>query len=73
MGGAKRYSEIRNDSVLKSVSIILVCDVPERSLSERRKAGANVVIQKPIGAGELLWKASELLVVPQRMDKRELL
>jgi hypothetical protein len=73
MGGPKRCSEIQNDSVLKTVSIILVCGVPERSLPERRKEGANVVIQKPIGADELLWNASELLVVPEQMDIRELL
>ena len=58
---------------MKPVSIILVCGESEISLSECRKAGANAVIRKPVDPGELLWKASELLVVPQRKDMRALL
>lgn len=73
MGGAKLCSLIRSDAELKSVSIILVCGKTEPSPSECRKAGANVVIRKPADLGELLWKASELLVVPQRKDMRALL
>ncbi len=73
MGGAKLCSMIRSDAELKYVSIILVCDETETTLSECRKAGANVVIPKPVDPGELLWKASELLVVPQRKDMRALL
>jgi DNA-binding response OmpR family regulator len=70
MGGAKLCSLIRSDTELKPVSIILVCGESEISLSECRKAGANAVIRKPVDPGELLWKASELLVVPQRKDMR---
>jgi DNA-binding response OmpR family regulator len=73
MGGAKLCSMIRCDAELKSVSIILVCGETEISLSECRKAGDNVVIRKPVDPGELLWKTSELLVVPQRQDMRALL
>ena len=73
MGGAKLCSLIRSDAELKSVSIILICGEAEVSLSECREAGANVVIRKPVDPGELLWKASELLVVPQRKDMRALL
>jgi CheY-like chemotaxis protein len=73
MGGAKLCSMIRCDAELKSVLIILVCAETEISLSECRKAGANVVIRKPVDPGELLWKTSELLVVPQRQDMRALL
>jgi DNA-binding response OmpR family regulator len=73
MGGAKLCSLIRSDTELKPVSIILVCGESEISLSECRKAGANAVIRKPVDPGELLWKASELLVVPQRKDMRALL
>ena len=73
MGGAKLCSLIRSDTELKPVSIILVCGESEISLSECRKAGANAIIRKPVDPGELLWKASELLVVPQRKDMRALL
>ena len=73
MGGAKLCSLLRSNAQLKAVSIILVCGETEPSLSECRKAGANVVIRKPADPGELLWKASELLVVPQRKDMRALL
>jgi DNA-binding response OmpR family regulator len=73
MGGAKLCSLIRSDTKLKSVSIILVCGETEPSPSECRKAGANVVIRKPADLGELLWKASELLVVSQWKDMRALL
>lgn len=73
MGGAKLCSLIRSNAELKYVSIILVCGEAETSLSECRNAGANVVMQKPVDPGALLWKASELLVVPQRKDMRVLL
>jgi DNA-binding response OmpR family regulator len=70
MGGAKLCSLIRSHDDLKSVSIILVCSDTEASLSECRSVGANAVIMKPVDPGILLWKASELLVVPQRKDIR---
>lgn len=73
MGGVKLCSLIRSDAELKFVSIILACGETEISLSECRTAGANVVIRKPVDPGELLWKAAELLVVPQRKDMRALL
>ncbi len=73
MGGAKLCSRIRSDAELKYVSIILVCDQDESSLSQCREAGANVVLQRPLEPGMLLWRASELLVIPQRKDIRVLL
>jgi CheY-like chemotaxis protein len=73
MGGVKLCSMIRGKAELKYVSIILVCGETESSLSECRKAGANIVIRKPVDSGELLWRASELLIVPQRKDMRALM
>jgi DNA-binding response OmpR family regulator len=70
MGGVKLCSLIRSHDDLKSVSIILVCSDAETNLSQCRNAGANAVITKPVDPGMLLWKASELLVVPQRKDIR---
>jgi CheY-like chemotaxis protein len=73
MGGAELCSRIRSDAELKYVSIILVCDQDGSSLSQCREAGANVVLQRPLEPGMLLWRASELLVIPQRKDMRVLL
>jgi DNA-binding response OmpR family regulator len=70
MGGAKLCSLIRSHDDLKGVSIILVCGDTEASRSQCTCAGANVVVTKPVDPGTLLWKASELLVVPQRKDIR---
>ena len=73
MGGARLCSLIRSNAELKYVSIILICGETETSLSECQEAGANVVVRKPVDPGALFWKASELLVIPQRKDMRVLL
>jgi CheY-like chemotaxis protein len=73
MGGAKLCSRIRNDADLKYVSIIVVGDETEDSVSQCREAGANVVIRRPLEPGKLLWQASEQLVIPHRKDMRVLL
>ncbi len=73
MGGAKLCSRIRSDAELKYVSIILICDDEGDSLSRCQEAGANVVLRRPLEPGMLLWRASELLVIPQRKDMRVLL
>ena len=73
MGGAKLCSRLRSDATLEYVSIIVVCDETEDSVSPYREAGANVVIRRPLDPGMLLWHASELLVIPHRKDIRVLL
>jgi CheY-like chemotaxis protein len=73
MGGSRLCSLLRSDAELKDVSIIAVCEDNETSLSQCREAGANAVMGKPVDAGALLWKASALLVIPQRKDMRVLL
>ena len=73
MGGAKLCSRIRSDAELKYVSIIVIGDETESSLSQCRDAGANVVIRRPLEPGMLLWQVSEQLVVPHRKDMRVLL
>jgi DNA-binding response OmpR family regulator len=73
MGGAKLCSEIRSDEGLKSVSIIMVCDGTEASLTEWQQARVNAVIPQPIDPVLLFSKISELLIVPQRQDIRALL
>ena len=69
MGGAKLCSLIRGDNNLKGVSIILICD-NAGAQSPCSRAGANALIARPMERGDLLWKVSELLVVPQRKDIR---
>ena len=73
MGGAELCSRIRGDAELEYVSIIVVCDETENSVSPYQEAGANVVIRRPLNPGMLLWQASELLVIPHRKDMRVLL
>jgi DNA-binding response OmpR family regulator len=73
MGGARLCSKIREDVDLKYVSIIVVCDETAASRDQCLNAGANAVIQKPVDYGELLWKVSQFLAVPQRKDMRVLL
>jgi DNA-binding response OmpR family regulator len=73
MGGVKLCTLIRSDAELKQVMIIVLCDETKASLSQCREAGANAVMHKPVDYGELLWKVSELLAVPQRKDMRVLL
>jgi CheY-like chemotaxis protein len=73
MGGAKLCSRIRSDVELKYVSIMVIGDETEDSVSQCREAGANVVIRRPLEPGMLLWQVSEQLVVPHRKDMRVLL
>lgn len=73
MGGAKLCSRIRSDAELEYVSIIVICDETENSVSPYQEAGANVVIRRPLDPGMLLWQASELLVIPLRKHLRVLL
>jgi len=73
MGGIKLCSVIRNDARLKDVSVILICEGIEPSLSQCRDAKANIVLSKPIDFPQLTWKVSELLLAPQRQDMRTLL
>src|SRR5512143_999447 len=76
MGGARLCSRIRGDAALKYVSIIVIGDETEdseNSLSQCKKAGANVIIPRPLDPGMLLWQASQQLVIPTRKDMRVLL
>lgn len=73
MGGIKLCSAIRRDAGLKDVSVILICEGTEPSLSRCRNAQANIVLPKPLDPSELTWKVSELLLVPRREEMRTLL
>ncbi len=73
MGGIKLCSTIRSDARLKNVSVILICEGPESSLSQCRDAKANIMLPKPLDPSQLTWKVSELLLAPRREDMRTLL
>ena len=73
MGGIKLCSAIRSDARLKDVSVILICEGTEPSLSQCRDAKANIVLPKPLDPSQLTWKVSELLLAPRRQDMRTLL
>jgi DNA-binding response OmpR family regulator len=73
MGGIKLCSAIRSDAILKDVSVILICEGTEPSLSQCRDAKANIVLPKPLDPSQLTWKVSELLLAPPREEMRTLL
>jgi DNA-binding response OmpR family regulator len=73
MGGIKLCSAIRSDAGLKNVSMIMICEGSEPSLSRCRDAQVNIVLPKPLDPSQLTWKVSELLLAPQRQDMRTLL
>jgi CheY-like chemotaxis protein len=70
MGAARLCSLLRNDVLLKNVSIVVACDKADESEAQWREAGANAVISKPVDSLTLFSKISELLVIPQRKDLR---
>lgn len=70
MDGAGLCCAIRNEDVLKGVSIIMVCAPAEVPASPCLETGANAVITKPVDPSELFARMSELLMVPQRKDLR---
>jgi CheY-like chemotaxis protein len=73
MGGIKLCSAIRSDARLKDVSVILICEGTEPSLSRCRNALANIVLPQPLDPSQLTWKVSELLLAPRREEMRTLL
>lgn len=73
MGGVRLCSALRSDETLQKVSIILVCDSDEESLTKGQTARANAVISRPVASFDLFAKIAELLVVPQRKDIRSYL
>jgi CheY-like chemotaxis protein len=70
MGSARLCVAIRNDALLKNVSIIIVTDAGEKNAMQWREAGANAVIARPLDPVQLFSKISELIVIPQRKELR---
>ena len=62
---------IRNEDVLKNVSIIIVTTMgSDEEISRCLTSGANDVVAKPIIPGELLKKVSKYIDVPLRSNTR---
>lgn len=73
MNGDEVCKLIRNDSNLKSVSIIMVTtSYKDDDIKKCIAAGANDYIAKPINATELLKKVGKYIEVPHRKDLRVL-
>ncbi|MCE5194964.1 MAG: response regulator [Nitrospiraceae bacterium] len=72
MSGDELCSEIRKNSNLKSVSILMVTRPNEKDIERCKKCGANDYITKPIKAQSLVEKATILLVVSERKNFRAL-
>lgn len=66
--GDQLSAQIRRDSALKDVSIVLAC-LPEHQ-EHCRRAKANAHVQLPISATELAATVARLLEIPQRQSYR---
>jgi len=67
-GGDQLCSQIRSDSVLRNVSIILVCYAQEAEFAAG--CGANAVVTKPVRPEELLKLVGKFLEIRARREYR---
>jgi CheY-like chemotaxis protein len=73
LGGDVLCTRIRQETEVRTVSIILIChDVPE-DLEKAARCGANVCLKKPVTARQLLDQVEKLLAVSIRRGYRVLL
>jgi len=73
MGGDVLCTRIRQETDVRTVSVILVChDVPE-DLEKAARCGANVILKKPFSARSLLEQVEKLLAICIRRGYRVLL
>ena len=70
LSGENLCSMIRNDDVLRSVSIIIVCSETAANLQRCTQCGANAFITSPVNTAVLLQEAHQLLHVTQRRTCR---
>jgi CheY-like chemotaxis protein len=64
---------VRGDTLLKKVSLIVICSGREGEVEQSLSAGANVCLTRPVGAEFLQQKVSALLEVPERRSFRVLI
>lgn len=73
MGGDLLCSRIRQETDVRTVSVILICnDVPE-DLERADRCGANVILKKPFSPRSLLEQVEKLLAICIRRGYRVLL
>jgi len=70
MGGDMLCSLIRQDPVMKKVSILLICQPTPGQVERASRCGANAWICKPLQPGMLLQEVGKLISIPTRIDHR---
>jgi len=70
MGGDLLCSLIRQDPVLRKVSILLICQPTSAQVERASSCGANAWICKPLQPGLLLQEVGKLISIPTRVDHR---
>jgi CheY-like chemotaxis protein len=70
MTGLTLCSVIRNDHILRSVSVILICRHMEDDLEQYTQCGANAFIMSPVNTAVLLQEAYQLLQISARRSCR---
>jgi CheY-like chemotaxis protein len=73
MGGDKLCSLVRQESAIRSVSIILVCQDIPAELERVSTCGANAWVTKPVRPEQLVERVGQLLAVSLRRGYRVLL
>jgi CheY-like chemotaxis protein/uncharacterized protein YodC (DUF2158 family) len=70
MGGDMLCSMIRQDAVLRKVSILLICSPVPWQIEKASQCGANAWICKPVQPELLLQEVRKLIAIPKRLDHR---
>jgi response regulator RpfG family c-di-GMP phosphodiesterase len=65
--------DIRSDNELRKVSIIIICDNEQSSISRSYACGANTFITKPIDSVDLFSKTIKFLNISERLGLRVIL
>jgi len=70
MGGDVLCSLIRQDPLMRKVSILLICQPTSAQIERASSCGANAWICKPLQPGLLLQEVGKLIAIPTRVDHR---
>ena len=70
MGGDLLCSLIRQDPLLRKVSILLICQPTPGQIERASSCGANAWICKPLQPGLLLQEVGKMISIPTRTDHR---
>ncbi len=70
ISGDMLCSLIRQDPLLKNVSILLICQPTPSQIERASTCGANAWICKPLQPGLLLQEIGKLIAIPTRVDHR---